>query len=158
MAALQRSLIYFHRKALLLHFNPVPHLSNMDNSYRSSSPIPNLIQKWVSENYDKVAAAINFKGGWEGWAQVEIAYEMVQAYSTPMISDRHRRGIKFDVTREAKVYSNKPDDRVDLVIHMPGNALRSDARPAYLFELKCESCTFYVPFTSASSPFSSPLT
>lgn len=118
------------------------HMSSMADSFKSSNSIANLIQKWASENSKKVGAAIHFKGGWEGWAQVEIAYEMVMAYSNPMVSDQHRQGMKFDVAREEKVYKNKPGDIVDLVIHMLSNAARTDARDTYLIELKCESRTF----------------
>lgn len=107
--------------------------------YKKSSGIPNLIQTWASES-DKLKTAIYFKGGWEGWAQVEIAYEMVQRYSTLMTSNQHRQGMKFDIRREERVYLNEPNNQVDLVISM-SNEPNADARSTYLIELKCESRT-----------------
>lgn len=111
-----------------------------DSFQNFRSGIPNLIHEWAKAS-DKLPSAIHFKGGWEGWAQVEIAYEMVQRYSVPMTSDQHRQGMMFDIHREESVYLNNPRDKVDLVISMLGESLNIYARPTYLIELKCESRT-----------------
>ncbi|KAI5210764.1 hypothetical protein AUEXF2481DRAFT_411375 [Aureobasidium subglaciale EXF-2481] len=73
---------------------------------------------------NKIAAAYNQKGGWEGWAQVEIAYLIQTKYNNVTID------------REVNVYSGTKKEN-DFVITDKGNP----PKPKQIIELKCERGT-----------------
>lgn len=72
----------------------------------------------------KIAAAYNQKGGWEGWAQVEIAYLVQQKYP------------EVTIDREVNVYIGTKKEN-DFVITDKNDA----SKPKQVIELKCERGT-----------------
>lgn len=76
------------------------------------------IQKTDTEVPAKIAAAYQQRGGWEGWAQVEIAYTIAIKY--PHVA----------IDREVNVYEGTRKKN-DFVIVEGG-------RPHQIIELKCE--------------------
>lgn len=84
---------------------------------------------WLSKSTDnivprKIAAAYHQKGGWEGWAQVEIAY---------LVQDKYPN---VTIDREVNVYfaTQKENDFVITDNHDP-------TTPKQVIELKCERGT-----------------
>ncbi|KAK4222018.1 hypothetical protein QBC38DRAFT_490831 [Podospora fimiseda] len=86
-----------------------------------------LINEWVVKNIVPLARAYLHKGGWENWAQVNLAlYLQDHAHEKFGMYPEHTT-----VQREVNVYQNK--DRADLVF---GFAPTSQE---FVIELKCES-------------------
>lgn len=86
-----------------------------------------LVQTWVKQNSSKIHKTVLLKGGWEGWAQIEIVL---------YIQD-HIRINKYDhkVLREQKIFSEdgkETQHRADIVL-----VDNSDQLSAIL-ELKCQ--------------------
>ncbi|KAL8904708.1 MAG: hypothetical protein Q9171_006953 [Xanthocarpia ochracea] len=83
---------------------------------------------WINRSDEKVpakiAAAYNQKGGWEGWAQVEIAYLVEEKYSNVTID------------REVNVYEGTAKEN-DFVITDNHDA----TKPKQIIELKTERGT-----------------
>ena len=66
-----------------------------------------IIDKWTTVTYAKVLQAYRFKGGWEGWAQIELAMGIQAKYKD------------ITVTREVLVYEGSAE-RADLVLAKAG--------------------------------------
>lgn len=79
------------------------------------------IEGWILKNQQKVIQAFLEKGGWEGWAQVELAEVLRQLPQGPTVQREHPI---YDNSREA----------VDFYISWAYNA-----HPPLCIELKCES-------------------
>ncbi|KAL8713283.1 MAG: hypothetical protein Q9225_006787 [Loekoesia sp. 1 TL-2023] len=81
---------------------------------------------WIRQSGDgttplKIAAAYHQRGGWEGWAQVEIAYAIQQKYE------------KVALVREVKVFEGTGQAADFVITH------RTDhTQPVQIVELKCE--------------------
>ena len=93
--------------------------------------IDETIRNWAQDNVDKISRAYALKGGWEGWAQVEIA----------LLLEDHLahlgRGLNIEsmtASREVAVYQN-PRQFADLVIGVH----HGRAQDHIIVELKCES-------------------
>ena len=82
------------------------------------------ITKSDSKIPEKIAAAYKQKGGWEGWAQVEIAYIVQIQYKNVTID------------REVNVYEGTKQEN-DFVITDKNDA----SKPKQIVELKCERGT-----------------
>ena len=65
--------------------------------------VDQIIIGWAQANLGKILLAYQMKGGWEGWAQVELAIAL-PANGVPVL-------------REQTIYGNAPARRVDLVIN-----------------------------------------
>ena len=74
---------------------------------------------WVKEHTPLIVRNYNQKGGWEGWAQIELALALKFMYSD------------WKVTREQHVFLNTRK-KVDLL-------LTKENESSYIIELKCES-------------------
>lgn len=70
---------------------------------------------------DKIYSAYQQKGGWEGWAQVELAYLIEQKY-----------GASFIITREDVIYDGNTQ-RADLLL-----VDRANPNSRQIIELKCQ--------------------
>jgi len=100
-------------------------------------------------------SAYKQKGGWEGWAQVEIAFMFS---NLPDAADSFKRDLYgascesndlglLAVSREQPVYRNKPRDKADILMwhppaHYIGNTYSNNfpmTYPVVMIELKCES-------------------
>ncbi|KAH6964685.1 hypothetical protein DER45DRAFT_557136 [Fusarium avenaceum] len=97
--------------------------SMQSNDLRYSNSIFESIAKWASEQQRIITYAQTTSGGWEGWAQVELAFNLTRAYGF-----KYDEGSIIDLSRESHVFTIKAE-RVDLDIWGPGHTL---------VELKCE--------------------
>ncbi|KAJ3992277.1 hypothetical protein F5050DRAFT_960625 [Lentinula boryana] len=90
------------------------------------NPMMESIVEWANLNGTRLEKAYNQKGGWEGWAQVELASYLEQVFGGEGVAT---------VTREDNVY-NGNDQRSDLLIttQKPNGTSFTN-----MFELKCES-------------------
>lgn len=79
-----------------------------------------FLQGWISNNGEKVWTIWLQKGGWEGWAQVEIMSAMT--------------GNNISVQREMAIYTD-PKKAVDFIV----NFQSPDVKKQICLELKCES-------------------
>ncbi|KAF9064821.1 hypothetical protein BDP27DRAFT_1425482 [Rhodocollybia butyracea] len=82
------------------------------------------LRSWVNQPImkKKIGTAYQLKGGWEGWAQVEIAIFLQEKL----------RDKGFEVTREDRVYEDA-SKRSDITVH------QKTAGKVTILELKCES-------------------
>jgi len=90
--------------------------------------IVDRIWYWINKSDPKVplkiAAAYKQKGGWEGWAQVEIAY---------LVQDKYPN---VTIDREVNVYTGTQKENDFVIID------KNDAtKPKQVVELKCERGT-----------------
>ena len=90
---------------------------------RESNPILASIQEWAEENAPKVEQAYYLSGGWEVWAQVELAIALTQQHGF-----RYGPGEEQIITREDWVYGRK---KSDIMFEFSGGS--------NIIELKCES-------------------
>ncbi|KIL89331.1 hypothetical protein FAVG1_07725 [Fusarium avenaceum] len=97
--------------------------SMQSNDLRYSNSILESIAKWASEQQRIITYAQTTSGGWEGWAQVELAFNLDRAYGF-----KYDEGSIISLSRESHVFTIKAE-RVDLDISGPGHTL---------LELKCE--------------------
>lgn len=95
-----------------------------------SNPIVAGIRDWATQNAWKLAEAYKMKGGWEGWAQVEIAISVTRQHGF------NYGKIRTDTTREARVYEGT-DKRSDILL---ATYEENRAYPKWtnMIELKCE--------------------
>ncbi|THV02295.1 hypothetical protein K435DRAFT_792650 [Dendrothele bispora CBS 962.96] len=100
------------------------------------SGIMNTIAKWGNDNGAKLEGAYRLKGGWEGWAQVELALVLKQMFET------NNPGSTIEVTREDPVYSGGTQ-RSDILITTRKGAQHF----TNMIELKCESIANAANFT-----------
>ena len=67
-------------------------------SLSQSNRLAESIRKWADANAEKLHQAYNFKDGWEGWVQVELAIALQQghggqaSYSQDVITREGRKG------------------------------------------------------------------
>ena len=75
-------------------------------SLEERAPIANTIEEavvgWLN-NDENLVRAKNLDGGWEGWAQIQLAFYLQQATNAK-------------VSRECKIYAADPDKRADLFV------------------------------------------
>ncbi|KAK0729465.1 hypothetical protein B0H67DRAFT_558879 [Lasiosphaeris hirsuta] len=92
-----------------------------------NDPCIQFIKNWIEHNIDRVECAYNLKGGWEGWAQVELAAAMRDQY----------QAYQPRVEREMEIQpaSHQRCDIVFRIAQQPG-ILKSGCS---FIELKCES-------------------
>lgn len=123
-----------------------------DNDHREIE-VDTLIQQWAGDNTEKIVKAYAQKGGWEGWAQVEIA---------TMLADRFRRVLQsgslmdravnrersYVVNREVNIYEGpngeKSQLRADIVVQIKDAA--GKLVQTVIIELKCEGYYNDTPF------------
>ena len=71
-------------------------------------PTDTLIKGWALKNIDRIVRAYTQKGGWEGWAQVEIATELYRerdmAYRDARDAKDSLLATTTKVLREVAVY------------------------------------------------------
>ena len=91
---------------------PLPLRNPPANSTESS------VVSWMNQEPNMVRAQ-SFDGGWEGWAQVQLAMFLKQATTLASIS------------REKKIYVAAPNERADLFVEPV------DGSPNVGLELKC---------------------
>ena len=105
-------------------------------------PTDTLIKKWALKNIDRIVRAYTQKGGWEGWAQVEIATELYRerdmAYGDAKDS---LLATTTKVLREVAVYpptitkkGGISQKRADIVVEFGAPSRREFV----IIELKCE--------------------
>ncbi|KAG7419678.1 hypothetical protein ACKAV7_005336 [Fusarium commune] len=97
--------------------------STESNAIRYSNAVLNSIAEWVSHKKDIITYAQQTSGGWEGWAQVELAFYLTRAHGY-----QYNEGSTIWLKRESHVFTNSAQ-RIDIEISGPGSLL---------FELKCE--------------------
>lgn len=93
------------------------------NDLRYSNAILESIAKWASAQQRIITYAQTTSGGWEGWAQVELAFNLTQAHGY-----KYDEGSIINLSRESHVFTIKAE-RADFDIAGPGRTL---------VELKCE--------------------
>jgi hypothetical protein len=99
-----------------------------------------IIHQWATSKADEIIARDEQKGGWEGWAQVEIA-ETLDRYR---FQDRQLWNRKHSdrVHREQPVYQKKPTDKgakmADFVIGRNSRRVFEQRLGTTIMELKCE--------------------
>ncbi|KAF5546744.1 hypothetical protein FNAPI_8762 [Fusarium napiforme] len=93
---------------------------------RYSNAVLEAIAKWICLKQDIITFAQTTSGGWEGWAQVELAYEL-----TRVLGYQYNEGSTIWLKRESHTYTNAAQ-RIDMEIVAPGS------QGSVLFELKCE--------------------
>jgi hypothetical protein len=102
--------------------------------------IEGILRRWANEAQHKILTAYYGKGGWEGWAQVEIEYALKKYYGTRAIN-----GTGVHIQREPHSYLYDATQRADVVVrYYDDHPKRSPAgyRIAAwttIIELKCES-------------------
>jgi hypothetical protein len=84
------------------------------------------VEDWLGRNKNKVAAAYLTKGGWEGWAQVELALFLHDKFGTNTINIFREDGRPYTQANPAS------GERSDMYI-------QSNDGTALGVELKCES-------------------
>jgi len=93
------------------------------------------IQQWARVNCGRIVDAYEQKGGWEGWAQVELALAFQSYYG----------GLR--VSREVNIFTSRK--RADFVLCYRGETTQ-------LFEIKCAS-SGQDAFSSTTPPFAKAL-
>ncbi|KAK3985313.1 hypothetical protein QBC44DRAFT_335285 [Cladorrhinum sp. PSN332] len=86
-----------------------------------------LVNDWVRSDINRIAQAYLQQGGWEGWAQVELALYL-RAHAHERFKTLYE---VMQVHREAYVYADS-NNRADIVLSLPGGE-------QFIIELKCES-------------------
>jgi hypothetical protein len=86
-----------------------------------SDPVIDLIHRWAKDNMARIHRAWGLEGGWEGWAQVELAL---------FLKDQHAPE-DFLIQRECKGFKDS-NDKIDICIV-------SAVQHSIFIELKCES-------------------
>lgn len=76
-----------------------------------------VLDEFLASKYDAIQTAMTLRGGWEGWAQLELAFAFLRA--------------RYTVEREAHIFTAAPRARVDLLLGMQGRQLG--------LEVKCET-------------------
>lgn len=101
-----------------------------------------VIRSWAADNMGKIIKAYSQKGGWEGWAQVEIATALHDSLQEQFddATDQVRAAVT-KVKREVPVYppTKSPKDRevqtkADIVV----STGPSKRREHVIIEMKCE--------------------
>ena len=99
---------------------------------KESDPILASIAAWANDpnTSEMIRFAHGTAGGWEGWAQVEIASRLFKDHS-------HDFGLNqySDIVREARIYTSSTQSAADMALYRGG---RPEAG-SYIIELKCES-------------------
>jgi hypothetical protein len=94
-----------------------------------SNPLAESIRKWAVGNAEKLYQAYSFKGGWEGWAQIELAIALQQEHGGQASYNQNM------ITREDTVYDGTKQ-RCDILL----TTCQGGVPKWYNFiELKCES-------------------
>lgn len=88
-----------------------------------------LVTEWANANVDRIGTVWPLDGGWEAWAQAEIA-----GYINARAPDTWLR-------REVRVYSN--GGRCDFLVNDP---FTNDNRDEIVVEMKCESLNNWAAF------------
>ena len=95
------------------------------------NPIITEIVRWGNANANKIDQAYDFKGGWEGWVQVELAIHLRGFFGGQYVA----------ISREDLVYGNKQRSDILFQTDIPMDV--KNKVPAQKFsnmiELKCES-------------------
>ncbi|CAM1503614.1 Fc.00g012050.m01.CDS01 [Cosmosporella sp. VM-42] len=99
---------------------------------KESSAILASIANWAKneENAERISFAYDTAGGWEGWAQVEIAHQLQRDQGYRFASNEHST-----ILREQPIYQSSERQKADIGIYRNGDP----SKGAFLFELKCES-------------------
>ena len=63
------------------------------------------IADWVHDNMPRISLAAQLSGGWEVWAQAEIALKMRQKYPD---LDRERKDLPLGTQRISAIYASQP--------------------------------------------------
>jgi hypothetical protein len=88
-----------------------------------SEDIVEIISAWAIATYPKIQAIYHQKGGWEGWAQVELAYVFTQQY--PEINCFREQQVYAGTERRADMVLTHPD-QVTMVIELKTESLFQD--------------------------------
>lgn len=108
---------------------PVTMYGAATSGVSQSNPLAGSIRNWAAANAEKLHKAYSYKGGWEGWAQVELAIVLEQDHGAQ--ASYHQNVI----TREDTVYDGTAQ-RCDILL----TTNQSGIPKWYNFiELKCES-------------------
>lgn len=105
-------------------------------------PIGNIINEWAHQNIARIIRAYTQKGGWEGWAQVEIATALYNDRNAPYADARDAiLATTTTVLREVAVYpptrtakGGISQKRADIVVEFGAPSRRE----FIVIELKCE--------------------
>lgn len=100
--------------------------------------VDQVVNNWARQNISKIVSAYQQKGGWEGWAQVEIATALEKSRESAS-AEEALKGTLTEASREVHVYADHSKQRADVVI-----ASRSRIIPKHfvIIELKCEGQYF----------------
>ncbi len=105
-------------------FVPQDFLTEDSEPIQHIEPFSFAVQRWVCENEPKILQCHALKGGWEPWAQVELALYLQQRL--------FKIGAEvITVTREESAYEGNRD-RVDIMV-------KNARAGTHLIELKTES-------------------
>jgi hypothetical protein len=97
---------------------------------KKNNPILASIAAWAEEKSDMIQFAYNTKGGWEGWAQVELAARLYKDHGYKYGPNQQSK-----IVREVPIYTSSNRSAADIAIYKNGDP----AQGALIFELKCES-------------------
>ncbi|KAF4985960.1 hypothetical protein FDECE_16203 [Fusarium decemcellulare] len=117
-----RSLFQMHCLVLII-------LYATEDDIRESNGILNSIAEWTKEKAEMIDFAYNTAGGWEGWAQVELAARLFRDHGAHYGLNQQNM-----VRREEKIYASS-DKKADIALYRNGKPTDG----AYIFELKYES-------------------
>ncbi len=118
-------------------------------------PVDDVIKRWASENIGRIIKAYTQKGGWEGWAQVEIATALsdYRRASFARAGDALRAALTRTL-REEPVYPSTltakggtSQKRADIVVEVGG----PESREFVIIELKCEGANNSAAFVAATN-------
>jgi hypothetical protein len=99
--------------------------------------VDTIIKQWASDNTAKIVKHYAQKGGWEGWAQVEIAGVLTEHFrDLPQGTTKSVVNREVDVYPEVKTAKGTSQKRADVVVTMKNNA--GKLVQAVIIELKCE--------------------
>lgn len=105
-------------------------------------PIAGIISEWALKNIARIVRAYTQKGGWEGWAQVEIATALYDDRDAPYADAKDAlMAAKTTVSREVAIYpptltkkGGVSQKRADIVVEFGAPSRRE----FIIIELKCE--------------------
>jgi hypothetical protein len=92
---------------------------------RETNAIADGIESWAKSNGAKIVQAYNMKGGWEGWAQVELAIALSRNHGWNYGSFQQNV-----ISREDHVYDGTKQE---------SDIMLSNKLGTNIIELKCES-------------------
>lgn len=99
--------------------------------------VDDIVLRWARTNLVKIVKAYAQKGGWEGWAQVEIATvlrdQLVGACAT------FNPPVAVTVSREVAVYLNPDSGKSPMLADVVVEFNQQGVTDCIIIELKCES-------------------